>query len=247
MGQVIAMTKCPWHPDKTPSLAIYDNGYYCFGCKKSGKLEPWMTDLVSKQDNRDVYKRSVNVDTFDFTYEEQHRQFFKDRQLPTRLAKYYGIKASGQQLLIPAYDFEGDIHGYQIRNLDKEPKYKSLPYKEQYAKFSWVDFDSGNIKSQITTKPMGCIVESVVDALIMNRLGLPSLALLGTNIPCEVIPFFEGWTLHIVFDPDAIVIASYLQDVISAYGIATNVVDLPDKPYKINLLQLGKEIYKEEL
>lgn len=29
---------CLWHEDKTPSLHIYDNGYYCFSCLKSGPL-----------------------------------------------------------------------------------------------------------------------------------------------------------------------------------------------------------------
>jgi hypothetical protein len=49
MGKVIAMTRCPFHGDTDPSLAIYDNGYYCFGCHKSGKLEQWMIDLAHEK------------------------------------------------------------------------------------------------------------------------------------------------------------------------------------------------------
>lgn len=32
------MVKCPFHPEKTASLAIYpNNGFHCFGCAKHGK------------------------------------------------------------------------------------------------------------------------------------------------------------------------------------------------------------------
>ena len=71
---------------------------------------------------------------------------------------------------------------------------------------------------------------------------MPSLALLGTNIPMDIIPFFEKLKIYIVFDPDAIVIASYLQDVIGAYGIDVEVVDLPDAPYKVPIKQIGNKI-----
>lgn len=30
---------CPFHKEDTPSCKIYENGYHCFGCGKSGKLE----------------------------------------------------------------------------------------------------------------------------------------------------------------------------------------------------------------
>ncbi len=30
------MACCPFHDDKTPSLKIYDNHYYCFGCGATG-------------------------------------------------------------------------------------------------------------------------------------------------------------------------------------------------------------------
>ncbi len=30
------MAKCPFHPDKTPSLKIYDQNYHCFGCGAHG-------------------------------------------------------------------------------------------------------------------------------------------------------------------------------------------------------------------
>ena len=73
MGQVIAMTKCPFHGDTDPSLAIYENGFYCFGCHKSGKLEQWMTDLALK---KPINKSSINTIKYmknaeDYTYSSE--------------------------------------------------------------------------------------------------------------------------------------------------------------------------------
>jgi len=239
MGQVIAMTKCPWHRDKTPSLAIYENGYYCFGCKKSGKLEPWMTDLVSKQDHRDVAKRSINVDKSDFSYsyKTEHLDFLKARNISASETLEYGIMAKPNQFLIPAYDFDGHLHGYQIRNITGNPKYKSLPVNGEYAKYSWID--TGVSVPISGGKVVCCIVESVIDALYISKLRIPCLALLGTNIPMDIIPFFEHMRVNIVFDPDAIVIASYLQDIIMSYGIDAGLVDLPDAPYKVPITTIN--------
>lgn len=30
------MICCPFHDDKTPSMKLYDDHFYCFGCQKSG-------------------------------------------------------------------------------------------------------------------------------------------------------------------------------------------------------------------
>ncbi len=32
------MARCPFHPDKTPSLKLYDDHYYCFGCHAHGDV-----------------------------------------------------------------------------------------------------------------------------------------------------------------------------------------------------------------
>ena len=37
------MACCPFHQDKTPSMKLNDNYYYCFGCQKSGDV----IDLVA--------------------------------------------------------------------------------------------------------------------------------------------------------------------------------------------------------
>ena len=241
MGKVVAMTKCPYHDDSSPSLAIYPDGYYCFGCKKSGKLEPWMTDLVTKEDSRPKYKTEINRDKFNIDYNANVQEFFEQRGISSKLAQLYGITANETQLCIPAYDFDGSVHGHQIRNLFSGPKYKSIPYKDKYARYSWVDMQVVT-DMPIRGTPVCMIVESVVDALVVNKLGLPAMALLGTNIPTEIIPFFNSYKVLVLFDPDATVISSYLQDVIGAYGIDTRSVPLTKKPYEIDPLMLYKGI-----
>ncbi|CCF85054.1 CHC2 zinc finger domain-containing protein [Nitrolancea hollandica] len=37
-----SMAVCPFHNDKTPSLAIYANGYKCFGCDAHGDVFDWL-------------------------------------------------------------------------------------------------------------------------------------------------------------------------------------------------------------
>ena len=37
------MTRCPFHADKTPSMKLNDDYYYCFGCQESGDV----IDLVA--------------------------------------------------------------------------------------------------------------------------------------------------------------------------------------------------------
>ena len=32
------MARCPFHPDKTPSLKLYDDHYFCFGCHAHGDV-----------------------------------------------------------------------------------------------------------------------------------------------------------------------------------------------------------------
>ena len=38
---------CPFHKEKTPSMKIYEDSYYCFGCGESGDI----FDFISKMDN----------------------------------------------------------------------------------------------------------------------------------------------------------------------------------------------------
>lgn len=38
------MYPCPFHQDDQPSLAVYSNGYHCFGCGKKGDALQWLMD-----------------------------------------------------------------------------------------------------------------------------------------------------------------------------------------------------------
>lgn len=36
------MIICPFHSEKRPSLAIYENGFYCFACSERGDTIDWI-------------------------------------------------------------------------------------------------------------------------------------------------------------------------------------------------------------
>lgn len=36
---------CIFHPEKTASLAIYDESYYCYGCGERGDILDWVQKL----------------------------------------------------------------------------------------------------------------------------------------------------------------------------------------------------------
>ena len=238
MGQVIAMARCPYHDDNTPSLAIYDNGYYCFGCKKSGSLEPWMTDLITGNDSTDKYKRPVNLDKFSPILTPDVISFFSDRGITKSAARQYGVSCTETQVCIPSYNFDGYIHGYQVRNLKSGPKYKSLPVDGKYASYSYVDLCD---KVHLLEQARGiALVESVVDGLCCNKIGVPAIALLGTTLPLSIIPHLTDLRVFILFDPDALVIASHMQDKLGSYGVDAWVLDVGVKPYELTPLDLMK-------
>lgn len=86
MGTVIAMAHCPFHEDRTPSLAIYENSYHCFGCKKTGKLEPWMTELVDGVDVRDKSQPKLDVSKYSYDLSDNVKKFLRiDKYLSTQL------------------------------------------------------------------------------------------------------------------------------------------------------------------
>ena len=50
------LTLCPWHKEKTPSLRVYKNHYYCYGCGVSGSAIDWLMQL-----NQLSFKESVTL------------------------------------------------------------------------------------------------------------------------------------------------------------------------------------------
>ena len=39
------MTRCPFHDDRHPSMKLYDDHYYCFGCQENGDVITFTSKL----------------------------------------------------------------------------------------------------------------------------------------------------------------------------------------------------------
>ena len=250
MGQVITMTRCPFHGDTDPSLAIYEDGYYCFGCHKTGKLEQWMIDLAHQkpvtQSALHSSKHVKELDQYSYVYSDVAKTFFKDRGIRLDIAKEFQCKYHNNTLLVPTYDLVGTETGKQIRYLNRKPKYRLVPrikHKEKvYPTFSRclpdIDIDS-----------TGFIVESIYDAMVLYQAtSLPSIAILGTNMKTEILMKLSvlsrnmDTTWIIYFDPDAEIITKLVADRMKAYGLKVIEYYSDCKPYEYTDIQLEEMI-----
>ena len=82
------MICCPFHDDKTPSMKLYDDHFYCFGCQKSGDVINLAAQLLGLT-NHEAAKRlaadfgitdEVPTQLVRTTTYEHSRQFHKDEQ-----------------------------------------------------------------------------------------------------------------------------------------------------------------------
>ena len=53
------MACCPFHDDKNPSLKLYDDHYYCFGCQKNGDV----IDFTSRLFNITAFEAAQKLKT----------------------------------------------------------------------------------------------------------------------------------------------------------------------------------------
>ena len=56
-----AMAVCPLHDDKKPSLAVYPNGYVCFGCDAHGDLFDWLKIFRNIRDFPEAVRYAVGL------------------------------------------------------------------------------------------------------------------------------------------------------------------------------------------
>lgn len=64
------MACCPFHVEKTPSLKVYDDHYYCFGCGEHGDV----TNFVSKLFGIPQYEAAKKLD-YDFGLHLTNQRF----------------------------------------------------------------------------------------------------------------------------------------------------------------------------
>ena len=82
------MICCPFHDDQTPSMKLYGDHFYCFGCQKSGDVIDLAAQFLGLT-NHEAAKRlasdfgiagEVSTQPERMTPYEQTRQFHKDEQ-----------------------------------------------------------------------------------------------------------------------------------------------------------------------
>ena len=82
------MICCPFHDDGTPSMKLYDDHFYCFGCQKSGDVIDLAAQFLGLT-NHEAAKRlasdfgiagEVSAQLVRTTPYEHSRQFYEDEQ-----------------------------------------------------------------------------------------------------------------------------------------------------------------------
>ena len=67
------MARCPFHPDKRPSLRLYPEHFYCFGCHAHGDV----VDLTARICNlRPIHAAKLLAEYY--RVEDPHPSFFPD-------------------------------------------------------------------------------------------------------------------------------------------------------------------------
>ena len=83
------MICCPFHDDKTPSMKLYDDHFYCFGCQKSGDVVDLAAQLLGLTNHEAAKRLAVDfgicndraVPAIRHTVAYEHsRQFHEDEQ-----------------------------------------------------------------------------------------------------------------------------------------------------------------------
>ena len=70
------MARCPFHPDKTPSMKLYDDHFYCFGCGTSGDV----IDLAGKMEGLLPYEAAKWLANSLHIGQEQSTQIYKQNK-----------------------------------------------------------------------------------------------------------------------------------------------------------------------
>lgn len=82
------MICCPFHDDKTPSMKLYDDHFYCFGCQKSGDVIDLAAQFLGLTNHEAAKRLSADFGIMDevptqlvrTTPYEHSRQFNEDEQ-----------------------------------------------------------------------------------------------------------------------------------------------------------------------
>ena len=142
------MICCPFHDDKTPSMKLYDDHFYCFGCQKSGDVIDLAAQLL-RLTNYEVAKLlsadfgitdEVPTQPVRTTPYEHSRQFHEDEQeCYLALLDYFKLLKLWEQKYSPAS---------QIATPD--PRFIEACQMKSYVEYLCDIFITGSTKERVT-------------------------------------------------------------------------------------------------
>lgn len=212
--------RCIHHDDSIPSMAVYEDGkYYCFGCKKSGKVNADIQmELDTQQPHKptQVYTPKMYKNRY-VPITDKGMEWLKSRAIKVSTAINYGIveNPKDNSLLYPLYVDERVV-GYQKRNTkNKDTGRKYITYPDDKGVYpEWCIVDVVYKSYPLIVY----IVESVFDGLVINQYEKqPAIVLLGTQLNESVWMKLQGDDLLAVkiwFDEDAILDACHYQQIL---------------------------------
>lgn len=154
------MICCPFHDDRTPSMKLYDDHFYCFGCQKSGDVIDLAAQLL-RLTNYEVAKLlsadfgitdEVPTQPVRTTPYEHSRQFHEDEQECYRaLLDYFKLLKLWEQKYSPTS---------QIATPD--PRFIEACQMKSYVEYLCDIFITGSTKERVTAV---CELKPYIDEL----------------------------------------------------------------------------------
>ena len=142
------MICCPFHDDRTPSMKLYDDHFYCFGCQKSGDVIDLAAQLL-RLTNYEVAKLlsadfgitdEVPTQSVRTTPYEHSRQFHEDEQeCYLALLDYFKLLKLWEQKYQPTS---------QIATPD--PRFIEACQMKSYVEYLCDIFITGSTKERVT-------------------------------------------------------------------------------------------------
>lgn len=142
------MICCPFHDDKTPSMKLYDDHFYCFGCQKSGDVINLAAQLLGLTNYEAAKLLSADFGITDevptqpvrTTPYEHSRQFHEDEQECYRaLLDYFKLLKLWEQKYSPTS---------QIATPD--PRFIEACQMKSYVEYLCDIFITGSTKERVT-------------------------------------------------------------------------------------------------
>lgn len=143
------MICCPFHDDRTPSMKLYDDHFYCFGCQKSGDVIDLAAQLLGLTNYEAAKRLSADFGICNDSTApairhsvayEQTRQFHEDEQeCYLALLDYFKLLKLWEQKYSPAS---------QIATPD--PRFVEACQMKSYVEYICDIFITGSTKERFT-------------------------------------------------------------------------------------------------